>query len=65
MDEVKCFAQVVESCSVRGYIDRLYEKMKIIPPEENVENLAKSIFEFTSEVLLTTKSRYFSAEKKK
>ncbi len=65
MDEVKCFAQVVESCSVRGYIDRLYEKMKIIPPEENVENLAKSIFEFTSEVLLATKSRYLSAEKKK
>jgi hypothetical protein len=65
MDEVKCFAQVVESCSVRGYIDRLYEKMKIILPEENVENLAKSIFEFTSEISPTATSGYFSAGKKK
>ena len=48
MDEIKCFARIVESCSVRGYIDRLYEKMNLIPPEENVENLARAILEFTS-----------------
>jgi hypothetical protein len=48
MDEIKCFARIVESCSVRGYIDRLYEKMDLIPPEENVENLARAIIEFTS-----------------
>lgn len=47
-DEVKCFAQVVANCSVRGYIDRIYSKMNIISPVENVENLAKAIHEFTS-----------------
>ena len=50
-NEVKCFAQVVESCSVRGYTDKIYEQMNIAPPvsvEENVENLARAIHEFTS-----------------
>jgi hypothetical protein len=47
-EEVKCFAQVVANCSVRGYIDRVYSKMNIITPEENVANLAKAIHEFTS-----------------
>jgi hypothetical protein len=48
MDEIKCFARVVESCSVRGYIDRLYEKMNIISSEENAENLTRAILEFIS-----------------
>jgi hypothetical protein len=50
-NKVKCFAQVVESCSVRGYTDKIYEKMKIAPPvslEENIENLARAIHEFTA-----------------
>jgi hypothetical protein len=47
-DEVESFAQAVANCSVRGYIDRIYSKMDIITPEENVENLAKAIHEFTS-----------------
>jgi hypothetical protein len=41
-----CFAKTVENCSVRGYIDRFYEKMDIVSPEENIENLARSIHEF-------------------
>jgi hypothetical protein len=45
-DEIKCFAQVVENCSVRGYIDGISSKMDIIPYEENVENLARAIHEF-------------------
>jgi hypothetical protein len=48
MDEIKCFARVVESCSVRGYIDRLYGKMNIISSEENAENLTRAILEFIS-----------------
>ena len=51
INEVKCFAQVVESCSVRGYTDKIYEQMNIESPvsaEENVENLAKAIHEFIS-----------------
>jgi hypothetical protein len=47
-NELICFAKVVESCSVRGYIDKFYEKMNIVSPEENVENLARAIYEFTS-----------------
>jgi len=48
MSEVKCFAQVVESCSVRGYTTKIYAKARTISPEENVENLARAIHEFTS-----------------
>jgi hypothetical protein len=49
MNEVKCFAQAVESCSVRGYMDiNIYDKMKLISSEENVENLARAIYEFAS-----------------
>jgi hypothetical protein len=48
VNEVKCFARVVEKCSVRGYVDRIYSKMNIVSPEENVENLARAIHEFTS-----------------
>jgi hypothetical protein len=47
-NEVKCFAKAVESCSVKGYIDKLYDKMNFISPEENVNNLARAIHEFTS-----------------
>jgi hypothetical protein len=47
-EDVMRFAQVVESCSVRGYIDRVYHKMNIISPEENVENLARAIHEFSA-----------------
>ena len=46
--EVKLYAQVVESCSVRGYIGKLYDKMTNISPDENVDNLARAIHEFTS-----------------
>jgi hypothetical protein len=46
-NELLCFAKVVESCSVRGYIDKFYEKMNIVSPEENVENLARAIHGFT------------------
>jgi hypothetical protein len=45
-DEVKCFAQVVEKFSVRGYNDKMGTKMKIISHEENVENLARAIHKF-------------------
>jgi len=47
-DEVKCFAQVVEKYSIRGYNDEMGNKMKIIPHEENVENLAQAIHEFVT-----------------
>lgn len=46
--ELICFAKIVESFSVRGYIDKFYEKMNIVSPEENIENLAKVIHDFTS-----------------
>jgi hypothetical protein len=48
MNEVKCFAQVVENCSVKGYNSKWYDKMDIISNEENVENLARAIHEFIS-----------------
>jgi hypothetical protein len=48
MNQVKCFAQVVANCSVRGYTDRIYETMSIIPHEDNVTNLTKAIAEFVS-----------------
>jgi hypothetical protein len=48
MSEVKCFAQVVERCSVKGYIDKIHDKMEFISYEENVENLARAIHQFTS-----------------
>ena len=48
INEVKCFAKVVESCSLRGYIDKLYDKINLISVEDNVENLARAIHEFTS-----------------
>ena len=47
-DEVRCFAKAVESCSVRGYIDKLYDKMNHVSPEENANNLARAIHEFVS-----------------
>jgi hypothetical protein len=47
-NELICFAKAVENCSVRGYIDKFYEKMNIVSHEENVENLAQAIYEFTS-----------------
>jgi capsule polysaccharide export protein KpsC/LpsZ len=48
MNEVKCFARVVENCSVKGYTTKWYAKMDIISNEENVENLARAIHEFIS-----------------
>ena len=48
MNEVKCFAKVVESCSLRGYIDKVYDKINLISFEDNVENLARAIHEFVS-----------------
>lgn len=48
-NELLCFAKVVENHSVRGYIDKFYEKMNCISAKENVANLAKAIHEFTSE----------------
>jgi hypothetical protein len=48
MYEVKCFAQVVESCSVKGYTNKIYSKIDSISPEENVKNLARAIQEFVS-----------------
>ena len=47
-NDVRCFAKVVESCSVRGYIDKLYDKMNLISVEDNLENLARAIHEFVS-----------------
>ena len=47
-DALICFAKVVESSSVRGYIDKFYERINIVSPEENVENLARAIAEFVS-----------------
>ena len=47
ISEVKCFAQVVERCSVKGYTHKIkYQKMNTISSEENVENLARAIHEF-------------------
>ncbi|MGD1975416.1 MAG: hypothetical protein PVG73_15220, partial [Desulfobacterales bacterium] len=46
--ELICFAKVVESCSVRGYIDKFYGKMNIVSSEENAKNLARALHEFTS-----------------
>jgi hypothetical protein len=46
-NELICFAKVVENFSYRGYIDKFYEKMDIVSPEQNVENLARAIHEFT------------------
>ena len=48
MNYVRCFARVVENFSVRGYINKIYSKIDKISPEENVENLARSIHQFTS-----------------
>ena len=48
LNEVKRFAQIVESCSVRGYIGKLYDLENIVSYEENVDNLARAIHEFTS-----------------
>jgi hypothetical protein len=45
-EELVSFLKAVERCSVRGYIDRFYEKLNIVPPEENLSNLAKAIHEF-------------------
>ena len=42
-----CFVNTIENYSVRGYIDRFYQKLNVVSPEENIENLAKSIHEFT------------------
>ena len=47
-DEVKCFAQVIEECAVRGYNDKMGTKMNMISYEENVGNLARAIHEFVS-----------------
>ena len=48
LNEVKRFAQIVESFSVRGYIGKLYDLENIVSYEENVDNLARAIHEFTS-----------------
>jgi len=45
---VKCIAQSMESCSVKGYIGKLYDLENIVTYEENVDNLARAIHEFTS-----------------
>jgi hypothetical protein len=41
-------AKAVESCSGRGYIDKLYDKMNLVSSEENVNKLARAIHEFVS-----------------
>jgi hypothetical protein len=46
-DKVKSFARVVEKYSIRGYNDEMSNKMKLISHDENVENLARAIYEFT------------------
>jgi hypothetical protein len=48
LDEVKRFAQIVESCSVQGYIGKLYDLETTVSYQENVDNLARAIHEFTS-----------------
>lgn len=48
LNEVKRFAQIVESCSVRGYISKFYNLENIVTYQENVDNLATAIHEFTS-----------------
>ncbi len=45
--DVRCFAKVVESCSVKGYTHKnKYQKMNVTSPEENVSNLAEAIHDF-------------------
>ena len=46
IDDIKNFVQIVERHSIKGYIDKIYEKMNFISPEKNVENLARAIYEF-------------------
>jgi hypothetical protein len=46
--EVKRFAQIVESYSVQGYIGELYDLETTVSYQENVDNLARAIHEFTS-----------------
>ena len=41
--KVRLFASVLENEGIAGYIDRIYEKMNIIPLNTNVENLAECI----------------------
>jgi hypothetical protein len=48
LKEVKRFAQIVESFSVKGYIGKLYDLENLVSDQENVDNLAKAIHEFTS-----------------
>ncbi len=45
-DHVKCFANVVEQCSYKGYIDKVYAQMGSQSLDENVQNLAKAIYDF-------------------
>ena len=40
------FADVVERCSIRGYIDKFYKNLNLVSPEENIENLSCAIHEF-------------------
>jgi hypothetical protein len=47
LNEVKCFARVVERCSVKGYTHKKkYKEMNTISRKENAENLARAIHEF-------------------
>jgi hypothetical protein len=47
-NDLLLFAKVVETCAVRGYIDKFYEKLNLLSPAGNVENLARAIDEFTT-----------------
>ena len=44
--KVRLFASILEKEGIQGYIDRIYEKMDIIPLDTNVENLAVCIHRF-------------------
>ncbi|MBW2119203.1 MAG: hypothetical protein JRH09_14955 [Deltaproteobacteria bacterium] len=48
-EKVLLFAQVIEENSFKGYIDKLYDKMKIVTLDENVANMSMSIARFYEE----------------
>ncbi len=49
--KVKLFVSVLETEGINGYIDRIYQKMNLIPSETNIQNLAECIHLFYSSAI--------------
>ncbi len=56
-EKVLLFAQVIEEYSFKGYIDKMYDKMKIVTYEENVGNISSCIEGFFNSNLKSMSSR--------